>query len=347
MEPNRNWHEPVVEIFGNLITPGVRYSAEAYDLANRRWYRLEVTEPDVPVDDWLSATVAGHLETYHADHGEAPPWNTISLLTHDGPAIFESRRDGLVSRPIRASLFHGASPTDRLPTTPIHELQRLTYISRSADRCVWRGRDCVFKRVEFDVDIETIVGEIRAREALRDAILSSSPLSPSADLDLDAEMISQFCVVPILAVVIGDRAPWKHGTVAGVLTPFCGKDLEMLARPGIGDGFSVTVTQLAEVVRGVRRLRDCGVVHGDIKYWNTVLQQREGEEARLVLIDLGMEAPEYEGDVKALGTLLLWCVENVKGLRDDAGVKSRVVAAAAALRAEEDFDTALACLADG
>ena len=96
MEPNRSSHDPVVEIFGNLITPGVRYSAEAYDLANRRWYRLDVTEPDVPHDDWLSVTVAGHIRTYYAAHGEVPPWNTITLPDHDGPAAFESRRDGLV-----------------------------------------------------------------------------------------------------------------------------------------------------------------------------------------------------------------------------------------------------------
>ena len=143
MEPNRSWHDPVVEIFGNLITPGVRYSAEAYDLANRRWYRLNVTEPDVPDDDWISATVAEHIKAYYAAHGEVPQWNTITLPAHEGPAAYESRGDSLVGRPIKASLSYGASPTDRLPTAPIHELQRLTYISRSADRCVWRGRDCV------------------------------------------------------------------------------------------------------------------------------------------------------------------------------------------------------------
>ena len=105
----------------------------------------------------------------------------------------------------------------------------------------------------------------------------------------------------------------------------------------------MTATQLAELVRGVRRLGECGVVHGDIKYRKVVLQQSEGgEEAKLVLIGLGTEAPEYEGDAKALGTLLLWCVENANGLRED--VKARVAAAAAALRAE-DFDAALACLA--
>ena len=361
MEPNRSYHNPVVEIFGNLITPGVRYSAEAYDLANRRWYRLDATSPDVPDDDWLSATVAGHIKAYHTIHGReaSPPWNTIILPTHSdggGPATFESRRDDLVSRPIRKSLSHGgASPTNRaqLPTTSTNELQHLAYISRAADRCVWRGRDCVFKRIEFDVDVAGIAAEIRAREGLRAAILSSSSslLSASAvagldlDLDLDAEMMRQFCVVPVLAVVIGDGAPWECGTVAGVLMPFCGKDLEMLARLEVGEGFLVTVRQLAEVVRGVRRLGEVGVMHGDIKYWNTVLWQRKGvdEEAKLVLIDLGTVAPGYEGDAKALGTLLLWCVENGKGLKEEAVMKARVVTAASALKAEEDFDAALAC----
>jgi hypothetical protein len=74
------------------------------------------------------------------------------------------------------------------------------------------------------------------------------------------------------------------------------------------------------VVRGVKRLGECGVVHGDIKYWNTVLlQEQEGGEGRLVLIDLGMVAPGYDGDAWALGRLLLWCVENGRGLREDEG----------------------------
>ncbi|KAH6849877.1 hypothetical protein B0I37DRAFT_370129 [Chaetomium sp. MPI-CAGE-AT-0009] len=55
----------------------------------------------------------------------------------------------------------------------------------------------------------------------------------------------------------------------------------------------------------------------------------EPKTARLqkhpVLIDLGTVVPEYEGDAEVSGTLLLWCVENVKGLREDAGAKARVV----------------------
>lgn len=51
---------------------------------------------------------------------------------------------------------------------------------------------------------------------------------------------------------------------------------------------------------------------------------------------------EYEGDAKALGTVFSWRVGNEKGL----GENTRVVAAAAVLKVEEDFDAPLACLTD-
>ena len=43
MEQNRLWHEPVVEIYANATSPKVSCSAQAYDLANRRWYELNVS----------------------------------------------------------------------------------------------------------------------------------------------------------------------------------------------------------------------------------------------------------------------------------------------------------------
>lgn len=142
-------------------------------------------------------------------------------------------------------------------------------------------------------------------KVLRGAILLSCPQPPFTDIDLDAKIMRQFCVVPVLVVVIGDRAPWKCGTVAGVLMPFCGRDLEIPARPGVGEGLLVTVRQPAEGARGVRWLGECVVVHEYIKYWGAVMWQREGEEkgeeAKLMLIDLGTVSPEYEGDAKALG----------------------------------------------
>ncbi|KAF5136346.1 hypothetical protein E5D57_000106 [Metarhizium anisopliae] len=162
MEPNRVWHDPVVEIYSNLITPGVRCSAEAYDLANRRWYCLKV-EAEVEDDQWLSSTIATHLGRYYAANREKPPWNTIRMNAEGSLVTFDSQPDDKVDRPIRKSLCYGHKRTDRLPTTAVDNLKNLTYISRSADRCTWNDQDCVFKRIEFDVDVEVIEDEIQTR----------------------------------------------------------------------------------------------------------------------------------------------------------------------------------------
>ena len=193
-------------------------------------------------------------------------------------------------------------------------------------------------RIEFDCDVDVIGEEIWAREKLIAA------MGLGAGSDVEGEMLRRFLVVPILAVVIGSERPWKPGTVAGVLMPFYGPDLEILVRETDAN-LPVTEEQLRDLVCGVRELGRCGVEHGDIKYWNTVLQPGEGERgARLVLIDVGSVAPEYDGDAGALGTLLLWCLEHAKALRKNQGAKARVVAAAAALRAGGDFDTAVRVL---
>jgi hypothetical protein len=196
----------------------------------------------------------------------------------------------------------------------------------------------VFKRIEFDCDVEVIGEEIRAREKLIAA------MGRGVGPDIEGEMVKRFRVVPILAVVIGDRSPWKPGTVAGVLMPFCGSDLEILAREADAN-LPITEEQLRDLVCGVRELRRCGVEHGDIKYWNTVLEPGEGWcTAGLVLIDVGSVAPEYDGDAGALGTLLLWCLGHSRQLRENRGAKARVIAAAAALRAGDNFDTAMKVL---
>ncbi|OIW33772.1 hypothetical protein CONLIGDRAFT_191406 [Coniochaeta ligniaria NRRL 30616] len=337
MESNRRWHDPEVEIFSNLITPGTCCSAEAYDLANRRWYRLDV-DAEVQDEDWLSSTVAKHVREFYSANEKVPPWNTIKTTARGSPVTFETKPDGYVDRPITKSLSYGLEPTDKLPTTAFDQLENLTYISRSADRCTWHGKDCVFKRIEFDVDIKPIMTEIRIRESLINAIGSAGPA------DANAEMLRRFLVVPVLAVVIGKSKPWKPGTVAGILMPFAGQDLEILARDA-DLPLPITEHQLWDLVRGVRELGKCGVEHGDIKYWNTVLQPAEGEDAsaKLVLIDLGSVAPGYDGDAKALGALLLWCLEHVPALRENQATMAKVDAAAAAL-AEEDFDTALESL---
>lgn len=240
----------------------------------------------------------------------------------------------MVSRPIRKSLNYD-SETDKLPTTTVDQLVDLVYISRAADRCLWKGKECVFKRIEFDVDVRTITREIQAREKLLTAL--GSVTNPNIT------MLQQFSVVPILAVVIGNRAPWTQGTVAGLVLPYAGRDLGQLTEDTSGN-LPISELQLRNLVKGVQEMNKNGVLHRDIRFWNTILQPADGNSpARLVLIDVGSEGPDYPGDAKALGELLLWCLKHAPSLRHDSGVKTRIEAAAAALT-EENYDRAINAL---
>ncbi|KAI1864708.1 hypothetical protein JX265_008432 [Neoarthrinium moseri] len=114
MEANRTWHEPVVEVYSNLITPGVCCSAAAYDLANRRWYQFNVGDPavrdagwrhdtrldEVPDDEWLSSMVEKHIKAHYRSTATLPPWNTINTNSSGLPVTFELSEEALVRRPI-------------------------------------------------------------------------------------------------------------------------------------------------------------------------------------------------------------------------------------------------------
>lgn len=407
MEANRIWHEPVVEIYSNLITPGVRCSAAAYDLANRRWYRLNVGDPvapddhwhhdtrldEVPSDEWLSSTVEKHIKEHYRSAATPPPWNTISTNSSGFPVTFNLTEETSVRRPIAERFSYGYKSSDKLPTTRFKQLCEKTYLGRGADHCLWNGRKCVFKRIEFDCDVESHENEIRVRESII-RCMKNDP--ESASEDLNTLMESRFNVVPILAVVLHDETsewivsnragdkdsprdedPCDEGPrdedpeqrdhhVAGFLTPYAGRSLDLFSTPAIHSsrlgspvptspalGSSSTATdisigedQLLDLVCGVRRLSKCGIVHGDICHWNVILPQ-PGSTAlhtrKLLLIDLGDIAPDYEGDAHALGSLLLWCLEHSAELKNSAATRKRIVIAAA-LSKEEDFDRAIGVL---
>ena len=107
-------------------------------------------------------------------------------------------------------------------------------------------------------------------------------------------------------------------------------------------GSSSTVTnlpiseeQLLDLACGIQKLSRCGVVHGDICHWNVVLTQPEStalQAARLLLIDMGDIAPDYEGDADALGNLFLWCLEHSAKLRDTTAIRKRIVIATVLLK---------------
>lgn len=434
MEQNRLWHDPVVEIYSNGISPGVSCSAKAYDLANRRWYELNVCDAalssdghkndedsgqaaiggfQVPDDDWLSSTVAKHVRECYKSTGSQPSWNIIKTTSIGQPVIFEQEKSNRhVGRPIFERFFYGYKSTDQLPTIKFRELKNKTYLSRGADYCDWSGRKCVFKRIEFDCDNESHENEIRAREHLIQHINQESTITRP---DVNNEMMRRFNVVPILGVVLHDETsqwmidtPTDFGmygvyedgndenseeeggeeyrprqasvtepgeavqqdhTVAGFITPYMGRSLELLGAAQSSKGMEsnenhlpslpargsltttayvpITIEQLLDLVKGVRELSRCGVTHGDICYWNLVLEEPESQSLsampRLLLIDMGDTAPDYENDAVALAGVLLWCLNHSSSLREDTASRNMVIIASALLN-DGDFDGAVGVL---
>lgn len=432
MEQNRLWHDPVVEIYANGISPGVSCSAKAYDLANRRWYELNVCDAprssdghrndedsgqsaiggfQVPDDGWLSSTVAKHVRECYKSTGSPPSWNIIKTTSIGQPVIFEQEKSNHhVGIPIYERFFYGYKSSYQLPTIKFRELRNKTYLSRGADYCDWEGRKCVFKRIEFDCDNESHENEIRVRE---DLIQHINEETSATCPDMNNEMMRRFNVVPIIGVVLHDETsqwmidtPTEFGmygvyedeneensedeeehelqrasltepgeavqqshTVAGFITPYIGRSLELLGAaqsskgvesngnnlpslPALGSltittDMPITIAQLLDLVEGVRELSRCRITHGDICYWNLVLEEPESQSQsampRLLLIDMGDTAPDYENDAVALAGVLLWCLNHSSSLREDTASRNMVVIASALLN-DGDFDGAVEIL---
>ncbi|KAI7784471.1 hypothetical protein LA080_009970 [Diaporthe eres] len=166
----------------------------------------------------------------------------------------------------------------------------------------------------------------------------------------------------------GDAVQQSH-TVAGFITPYMGRSLELSgaghpirgvdsnedhlpSMPALGSlttaaDVPITMEQLLDLVKGVRKLSRCGITHGDICYWNIVLEEPEPKSMstvpRLLLIDMGDTAPDYENDAVALAGVLLWCLEHSSGLREDTASRKKLIIASALLN-EVDFDRAIGIL---
>ncbi|VUC31797.1 unnamed protein product [Clonostachys rosea] len=334
-EPHRIWHDPVIEIYGNLITPGVRCAAQAYDLANRRWYQLQVDSVIAEENwDWMSSIVAKHVREYHQTHQESPPWNTIKTTKSGSPVAFETQPYHLVERPITKKLYYGDKPSDKLPLGSFEDIKEKHYLSRAADHCLWNNEKCVFKRIEFNVDIPSFEREIRTREALSEHI-------DGDDYSMrQTKLLERFKVVLILTVITDGSGPRQYGNVFGFIMPFLGNSLEMLEEGSPDSHLPLEEEQVRGLVGGVLEMSWCGVVHGDIKFWNVVLGQppyhnKDSGKSELLLIDLGDVAPEYPGDTIALGIVIDWCLENSDGLRSDPAIATRMKKVSDLLKSEK------------
>ncbi|KAF2671606.1 hypothetical protein BT63DRAFT_467689 [Microthyrium microscopicum] len=327
MEEDRVWHEPEVIVYGNLITPGIRCSAEAYDLANRKWYQLNV-DSEVDDDEWMSQVIEESILSYYREHGTPPSFNVINASRVSSIRTFDTKPNEVVARPIIKKL-HYIEEENCLPSTSFNELKEKRYLGRAVDRCLWNGHDCVFKRIEFDVDVKPISREITTRESLIKALQDTSCK------DILQTMQEIFHVIPILAVVL---AKGTTDDVVGILMPFGGPSLEDLAKTSAALPQQITVHHLIELVKGVRELQRAGVLHGDINDRNTLFMSSEEGTQQLVLVDLGSIAPEYQGDANALGDLSLWIMERSSWSTTE---RSAVKRATDLLQNGGDFDKAL------
>ncbi|KAH6677018.1 hypothetical protein F5X68DRAFT_37964 [Plectosphaerella plurivora] len=343
IEKNRTWHDPVVEIYENISAasdPTTRTSVRAYDVANRRWYHLEVDA--VADEEWMAGVVEKHIRAYHKGHRRQPRWNTIKTTLRGTPVAYDTQEEDVVCHQLTESLAYGGKPEDRFPTVQWRDVHEKSYLSKGADHCQWNGKQCVFKRIEFDADVPAFERAIRNREKLIACLESDGQVEGG---DVYVEMERRFNVVPIHAVVIkdDDPGPWHKGTVAGILMPFAGSSLDALAERG---QVNVTEAQLLDLLSGIRELNRFDVCHGDICDWNVALQPsldlsgRGVGAGRLLLLDLGNVAPDYEGDAKLLGRLFMWCLQHSANLTGDPAVKLRVEEAAFLLMTREDLDAA-------
>jgi serine/threonine protein kinase len=351
MESNRIWHEPEVVIFSCLITPGVRCSGSGYDLANRRWYQLNVNSGDYD-ENWMAQIISTHISTYYQTWGKQTPFNVINV-TIDGSLLkFDTQANQFIARPIRERLEYCSEGEPAIPITSFDSLVDKDSLGRSVDRCRWNGRDCAFKIIEFDCDVQAIDREIKSREKL----LEHPDLHCQTIEDANKIIKHRFNVLPILAVVVFEQD--VNNDVVGILMPFGGLNLESLFASGTDSTASesgskdlkITRGQLRDLTRGVRELAQVGVVHGDIVDRNTLLKPDEATAAqgfqrqnRLVLVDFGSVAPEYKNDAFALGELLIWCKE--RSLWEVADQR-KVEDAAQVLKDNGDFDRALSILDD-
>ncbi|KAE9369883.1 hypothetical protein N431DRAFT_547196 [Stipitochalara longipes BDJ] len=349
MELNRIWHEPEVIIYGAIITPGICCSGQAYDLANRRWYQINVSSGAYD-EESMASTVENHISTYYHTFGKQTPFNVINA-TEDGLLKFDTQSNHVIARPIGEKLQYHSRGETAIPTVSFDLLVDKVYLGRAIDRCRWNDQDCAFKRIEFDCDIEVIDREIKSRENL----LKALDLNYEANKDHNRIMEQRFNVIPILAVVVTEQ-DGDNDEVIGILMPFGGLSLESLSESGLNStastsgsrDFEITRGELRDLAHGVRELAQAGVVHGDINERNTLKKPHEATAAegyqgqsRLVLVDFGDMAPEYKNNAFALGELFIWCKERSSWGGSD---QRKVEDAAQVLKENGDFDRVLSVL---
>ena len=315
VDPNRIPHSCLPIVYGNLITPSTCISAQVYDIANRRWYEVNVPK-DIRDEEWIADTLACHIKN------ATIPFNVITFDT-TGHATYSTRPIDTVGRQIPLNLKFRYSGTI-FPVIHVEEVLEKRFLDRSIDLCMWNGDTCIFKQIEFEEDIPNLQREILVREEMLRKI--------GSDPNLD---MGQCGISPILAVVVDAETRLTQG----IILPYCGESLDRIANDTAQSSTIVCVRHLSSLVQAVSYLSKLGSVHGDICERNVCIKADEGDmSSQVALVDFGEVAPHYKGDVEAAGRLLRWCEENLKGWSKDE--RTRIKAAAACLQRGDGPDGA-------
>lgn len=269
VDPNRVYtDEHELSVHGCGITPFTRTSVSLYDLPQRRWYELNIDRP-MPLEDHEEWFEKTVLE--HIEMARQP-FNTINM--NKDVVTYTTKEN--ISRPLRPPIVSEPS----FPVAHYSDISQKTYMRLAVDTCYWNGLHCVYKQLEFDEFIKAVQREISSREALLEYY--------GHDISL-----SEHGICPIIAIVVDGVEP----LLCGILLPHAGVALDQVPADAL------TIHHLVSLIKTVKCLRLAQVVHGDICERNVCISGPS-----IQLVDFGDVAPQYQGDVVAVGKLLLWCV---------------------------------------
>jgi hypothetical protein len=289
---------------------------QVLDVPQRRWYEFNIPLPTS--SPWppppLSEAEEVKLENRFTQciQNQKDIYNTITLHA-DGEATYEFKAS--IGLPLRKQPILNSSA---FPTAQFTDITEKRYLYRAVDTCIWKGMRCIYKQLQVDSMIDTLLREITSREKLMRHFGEKDP-----------SLLSNHGINPILAIVVDGNPPLLYG----ILLAFAGVSVDKLS------GRQITIQHFVSLITTVMHLQAAGLEHGDICDRNVCL-----EGSSIQLIDFGEKASENADDVIATGRLMRLCVDRMRVRRDH---EATICRAASALIERKDLKSALTILEKG
>ncbi|TAQ86215.1 hypothetical protein B7494_g5465 [Chlorociboria aeruginascens] len=357
LEENRVWREPELSIYhsdvAKLTHEGKSYysiACQVYDWANRRWFFVKNSgghKYNQTYQSYLCEMLRDYCSTYYHKHGKQRVMNVINsfpIPAEDEIQGFKVSRVPPKDLDVLPDSYYQRSDLDYcpkwgIPMTTFDQVLQKDFMRGRVDSCIWQGRDCVYKRIIWKSDCESMRREIEVHTLLLQAVGHETE-----SFETRTNLVEErFNMVPILAIVVTESPK----VVLGILMPLAGENLAALAGLEKLQGLKAlpdpeesalyknhpkrvpgkvwastkpspfTGGQLCDLMRGLHELFRLRITHGDVRSQNVLLKHhtpKPGDEyqgrLRMVLIGLGDERKDYKGDPWGLADLYIWCTEN-------------------------------------